>query len=191
VTLAAGGHYWVSVQVVKPSGSPQPQWLWEERTTAANLPAVWQNPGNAFQQTTCTSWAPLGSCYFDLAGSDLLFGLMGTSSMVNSATPVLNQISPVAAYNTMIPLSLSGANFAPGAVISWTVTSTAPVTITTSFGNSNSLTADIPQAQVLPAGTKASVVVVNPSPCSSLCVSNPLTFTIDTLQSIYVPFIRR
>jgi hypothetical protein len=189
VALAAGGHYWVSVQAAKPNGEPPPQWMWVERTVQANDPAVWRNPGDGFF-TGCTNWTTLSTCYQDV-GWDLLFSLGGATSNITGTTPVLNHMLPPGGYNEAITLALGGYNFLPNAVISWTVGAGPAMTIPTTYNSPTSLSASVPPSLIDDLGTQAAVVVVNPGPCYGTCASGPLTFVVNNFNYVYLPLLRR
>jgi hypothetical protein len=190
VILGAGGHYWVSLQAVKPATNPSAQWMWVVRSVQANHAAVWQNPGGGFQ-TGCTVWTPITTCFSTLTSADLLFSLIGDVSSVTNSTPVLTDLSPDGGYDEDIPLLVTGANFASGAVISWTVNSEAAALIPGNLVSGSYLTATVAAQHVDQKDNTAQVVVVNPGPCAESCVSNALTFTIDTLEVVYIPIIKR
>ena len=180
--LAASGHYWVSLQVTKQNG----QWGWLGRSQVSNNGAVWRNPPDGLA-TGCSDWTKLTSCYNGSA-PDLLFGLTGQTSNL-APTPVLTLLNPPSGLNRDVALELHGYNFAPGAVVSWTVGAGPAYTFTTSFDSANLLEAAIPAARVGPYGSHATVVVLNPGPCSGSCVSNALNFNFGA--SLYLPHIRR
>jgi hypothetical protein len=103
----------------------------------------------------------------------------GTSAQVglavNNPVPTLSSLSPDnrLAGATGFTLTVNGANFVPGAVISWNGVDRLPTT----FFNSTKVTAQIPAADLLNAGT-ASVTVTNPAPGGGAALA-PLTFTIN------------
>lgn len=71
------GHYWLSVVANADSGDGQ--WYWENQTlgTTEGDPAVWQNPGNAWN-TGCTKWTVESKCTANPVG-DHMFVLKGTA----------------------------------------------------------------------------------------------------------------
>ena len=71
------GHYWVSVVVNCNSGDGC-GWGWGVRTTIANDPALWQNPGNG-RGTGCTTWTTLEACFGNAYAGDFMFELQGKS----------------------------------------------------------------------------------------------------------------
>lgn len=71
------GHYWVSV-VVNCNSSGGCGWGWGVRTTIANDPALWQNPGNG-RDTGCTTWTTLDTCFGSADAGDFMFELQGKS----------------------------------------------------------------------------------------------------------------
>jgi hypothetical protein len=74
----ATGHYWLSVQANIPSGQA---WYWDTRTVLGGAPAVFRNPGNAWD-TGCTAWTPWYICanISPSYGPDLMFALYGSKS---------------------------------------------------------------------------------------------------------------
>ncbi|MGH7993372.1 MAG: Kelch repeat-containing protein, partial [Limisphaerales bacterium] len=77
--VLAPGTYWVSVQA-RQDFTPAGEWGWTDRTTQANSPAAWQNPGGGFA-TTCTTWGVRQTCTMSPAGEpDQMFRLIGTIS---------------------------------------------------------------------------------------------------------------
>jgi hypothetical protein len=71
------GHYWVSVVVNCNSGDGC-GWGWGVRSTIANDPALWENPGNG-RDTGCTTWTTFETCFGSAYAGDLMFELQGKS----------------------------------------------------------------------------------------------------------------
>jgi hypothetical protein len=94
---------------------------------------------------------------------------------VNYPVPTLTSLSP---DNRLVGsgaflLTVNGASFVPGAIITWNGSDRIP----TNFINSTRLTTTIPAAELLAAGT-ATVNVRNPLPGGGVAVT-ALTFTIN------------
>lgn len=74
------GTYWVSVQA-RQDFTPDGQWFWDNRATAAHSAAAWQNPGDGFG-TGCTTWGVRTVCLDTQVGADQLFRLNGTQTLL-------------------------------------------------------------------------------------------------------------
>ena len=140
--------------------------------------------------------APTGvflSLVTDLRTPDELSGLtlrLSGSVSTNHLTPQLVSMSPTAALNQDVALSLTGLNFAVGATVSWTVGAGPTQSFAANVINGGFLTTTIPAASVGPSGT-ATVRVNNPAPCQGSCTSNSLTFLLENQVFVYVPLVRR
>jgi hypothetical protein len=75
VTLYTGT-YWLSAVAAWPEYTST-QWLWENRATALNSPAAWENPDNGFN-TGCYAWNRTITCLPSTNGPDQLFEIIGT-----------------------------------------------------------------------------------------------------------------
>ena len=180
------------MQAVQPGGfNAGETWQWTERTAASadhsasayRLPG---KPGNA-----CQAWgARLATCFpSSLSNPDFTLRLSGNISNTHF-TPQITGMSPIGGLNEDITLSLTGANFAQGAVISWTVGVSPTEVFTPTVIDGGHIMVNIPAASVGPSGT-ASVRVSNPAPCEGSCASNAKTFFLVDATSVYLPVSRR
>src|SRR5262249_33113610 len=76
--VLAPGTYWLSVQA-KQDFSTSGQWFWHGRTVQSNQGAVWENPGNGFNDD-CPTWTRIPSCSkLNVSNPDLVFRLNGVA----------------------------------------------------------------------------------------------------------------
>jgi hypothetical protein len=96
-----------------------------------------------------------------------------TTINVLNPVPALTSLSPSSATagGAAFTLTVNGVNFVSGATVRWNGTER-----TTTYGSATQLTATIPAADIVAAGT-AQVTVFNPAPGGG--ASNALTFTIN------------
>lgn len=81
------GTYWVAVQA-RMDYMPDGQWAWFNRTTTSNSPAVWHNPGGAFNIPICINYARRGeTCGVDPVSPDHVFQILGTGGGAGCVTP--------------------------------------------------------------------------------------------------------
>lgn len=101
-----------------------------------------------------------------------------TVSAANNPVPAVTQISPnsVPAGSTSFTITVTGTNFATGAIVRWNSTD-----LVTAPGTATVLTATVPGSAVATAGT-ANVTVVNPPPGGGPAVT-PQLFTISAAAS--------
>ncbi|HET9504577.1 MAG TPA: T9SS type A sorting domain-containing protein [Hymenobacter sp.] len=164
-------------------------------TGATTLTLQYSVSGGAFQ-TFGSTYAPGNAVFteggFDLSGlptlntpSSLTFrlvasGASATGSLridnfqvqaINTVDPFINSLSPstVAAGGPNLPLTITGSNFAAGAVVSFNGQNVA-----TTYNSATSLTALVPAAATAAPGSYP-VVVANPSGTSSAAVSFVVT----------------
>lgn len=190
--LAGNNCYWLSVQAVQPPGFDAGEtWQWTERTaaTADHAPSAYRLPGKVGH--ACVGWgARLATCFpGSTTNPDLTLRLSGSVS-TNHLTPQLSSMSPTAALDQDVVLTLTGLNFAAGASVSWMVGAGPAQSFAAQVINGGTLTATIPAAYVGPAGT-ATVRVSNPAPCQGSCVSNGLTFLLENQAFVFLPLVRR
>lgn len=101
----------------------------------------------------------------------LFVALFSTSALAQNAVPLVNQLRPasIAPGGSGFTLTVTGANFVPGATVNWNGSPRA-----TTFISWDKITASITSADVAHAGT-AEVTVTNPGPSAA---SNFVSFAI-------------
>ncbi|MCX6291107.1 MAG: hypothetical protein NT126_05020 [Bacteroidetes bacterium] len=95
------------------------------------------------------------------------------TTVANNTSPILNSILPAstASGSSSFAMTLTGSNFNSGSIVKWNGSSLA-----TSYVSATQLTATVPSANVISAGT-TSVTVFNPAPGGG--TSSSVTFTVN------------
>lgn len=96
---------------------------------------------------------------------------------ISPTAPVLSNFSPayISAGSASFTITVTGSGFTPDATIYW-----ASTALTTKYGSSTQLTAQIPASDIASAGT-ASITIQIPERQGS--ISNPMQFEIDSSSS--------